>query len=265
MSRRTVLITGASSGIGAAFAEAYAAHGYDLVLTARRTDRLQTQAAGLASRHTVTTHLITQDLLAPGAVGSIMARLADDAIQIDALVNNAGFGLAGSFLASPWEAQRSVLRLLLEIPAELTHALLPAMVARGFGRIVNIASVAGLVPGTAGHTLYPATKSALIKFTQSLNLETEGTGVHVSATCPGFTYSEFHDANGTRDLVSKLPKWVWLTAPQVAEAGYEACERNQPICVPGLQYKAITALAHALPESLAFAYMRRQGSRLRKA
>ena len=262
--RRLCLVTGASSGIGAAFAEMYAAHGYDLVLTARRADRLQAKAADLAARHGVVAHAVPQDLAAPDAVPRIVDALATGGHRVDALVNNAGFGLSGSFLASSWEAQRGVLRLLLEAPAELAHALAPGMAQRGFGRIVNIASVAGLVPGTAGHTLYPATKSALIKFSQSLNLELSPQGVHVCAVCPGFTYSEFHDANGTRDMVSRLPGWMWLSADRVAADGYAAAERNDAVCVPGAQYKAITALARLLPERAAFAYMRRQGKRFRK-
>ncbi len=262
--RRLALVTGASAGIGAAFAEVYAANGYDLVLTARRADRLAAQAGELSARHGVVAHTIVQDLLVPEAVPAITARLKGDGLAVDALVNNAGFGLSGAFLASDWEAQRRVIRLLLEAPAELAHSLAPGMVARGFGRIVNIASVAGLVPGTAGHTLYPATKSAMIKFSQSLNLELAASGVHVCAVCPGFTYSEFHDMNGTRDIVSRLPKWMWLSAAQVAVAGYAAVERNDAINVPGGQYKAITSLARLLPERVAFGYMRRQGSRLRK-
>ncbi len=264
MTRRLCLVTGASSGIGAAFAETYASHGYDLVLTARRTDRLQAAAAALSARHGVAVHTIGQDLLEHDAVERIAGRLGVDGLHVDALVNNAGFGLAGSFLASLWEDQRRVIRLLLEVPAELTHRLAPGMAARGFGRIINIASVAGLVPGTAGHTLYPATKSALVKFSQSLNLELSPQGVHVCAVCPGFTYSEFHDANGTRAIVSRLPKWMWLTAEKVAADGYAAVERNEAVCVPGAQYKAITSLARLLPERAAFAYMRRQGKRFRQ-
>jgi len=262
--RRTALVTGASSGIGAAFAEVFAAHGYDLVLTARRVDRLQARAAALFQRFGITVRCVEQDLLAPDAVGAIAGRLVNEGVHVDALVNNAGFGLSGAFLASDWARQREVIRLLLEAPAELAHRFAPGMVAHGFGRIVNIASVAGLVPGTAGHTLYPATKSGLIKFSQSLNLELASSGVHVCAVCPGFTYSEFHDANGTRNLVSRLPKWMWLSAEQVAAAGYADCERNLAISVPGAQYKMITGLARLLPERVAFGYMRRQGARLRK-
>ena len=264
MTRKLCLITGASSGIGAAFAETYAAHGYDLVLTARRADRLAANAAGLQARHGIAAHVIVQDLSAADAVPRIAERLAEGGLAVDALVNNAGFGLSGAYLASPWEAQRQVIRLLLEAPAELVHHLSTAMADRGFGRIVNIASVAGLVPGTAGHTLYPATKSAMIKFSQSLNLELTDRGVHVCAVCPGFTYSEFHDVNGTRGLVSKLPKWMWLTAEKVANDGYAAVERNEAVSVPGGQYKAIAALAHLLPERAAFAAMRRQGRRFRQ-
>ena len=262
MANRTALITGASSGIGAAFAELYAKHGHDLVLTARRRDRLEANAAGLRERFGVDVRVVDADLIEPDSVDRVIAG-ADR--PIDVLINNAGFGLSGDFLASPWEAQKRVIRLLLEAPAELAHKLAGGMAARRYGRIVNVASVAGLVPGTAGHTLYPATKAALVRFSQSLNLELAAEGVHVTALCPGFTYSEFHDANGTRSIVSKLPKWMWLTVEQVVEDGYRAVERNEAVTVPGRQYKAITGLAHLLPENIGLAIQRRQGGRFRKA
>ncbi len=265
MQRRLCLVTGASSGIGLAIAAAYARHGWDLALTARRLDRLEANAAELRTRHGGAVHVFAQDLLASDAVPALAAAIEGAGLAIDGLVNNAGFGLPGSFLDQTWEKQRKVLHLLLERPLELVHRFAPGMIARGFGRVVNVASVAGLVPGTAGHTLYPATKSALIRFSQSTHLEFAPRGVHVTALCPGFTYTEFHDVNGTRGLVSRLPKFMWLEAGAVAEAGYQACERNEVICVPGAQYKAITAAARLVPERLAFGYMRRQGSRFRRA
>ena len=128
-----------------------------------------------------------------------------------------------------------------------------------------LASLAGLVPGAAGHTLYAATKGFLVKFSQSLHLENLSTGVHVSALCPGFTYSEFHDVNGTRAQVSQsLPTWLWLGADEVAAAGYEAAEANRPVCVPGSPNKAIAVLAKLVPDDWALALMASQGSRFRK-
>jgi len=127
--------------------------------------------------------------------------------------------------------------------------VLPGMVERGFGRIVNVASVAGVWPGTNGATLYGPAKALLIRFSQGLHNEHRRTGVHVSALCPGFTYSEFHDVAGSRERVSEsVPEWLWLGADQVAAAGYEAAEANRPVCVPGAPYLALTALMKVLPD-----------------
>jgi len=121
------------------------------------------------------------------------------------------------------------------------------MMKRGYGRIINVASVAGFLPGMRGNTLYGASKAFLISFSQSLHSEQRGTGVHVTALCPGLTYSEFHDVTGTRSRMQRLPKFLWLNADRVVEEGYHAVTRNQTICVPGLQYGAIVSLARKLP------------------
>jgi short-subunit dehydrogenase len=121
------------------------------------------------------------------------------------------------------------------------------MTKRGYGRILNVASVAGLMPGSASHTLYGGAKAMQIKFSQSLHSEQKGTGVHVTALCPGFTYTEFHDVTGTRGAMDRLPKLLWLSAERVASEGYQAVMKNRPISIPGAQYKAITALVRLLP------------------
>ena len=148
--------------------------------------------------------------------------------------------------------------------AEFAHKVLPGMLERRFGRIVNIASLAGLVPGSAGHTLYGAVKALLVRFSQSLHTETVGTGVHVTAVCPGFTYSEFHDVNGTREATRETPAWLWLGADEVAAIGYEAAEANRAVSVTGAPNKAIAALAKILPDDWALALMARQSHRFRK-
>ena len=262
MSRPLCLVTGASAGIGRAFAEAYARRGHDLVLTARRADRLDTLAAALRTRHGVAAHVIVQDLEAPDAAARIAAALDEAHLSPDVLVNNAGYGLPGTFLAADWAAQRAVLRVMLERPAELVHLLAPAMVARGRGAIVNVSSAAGMVPGSGGHTLYPATKAALTRFSEGLHIELAPHGVHVTALCPGFTFSEFHDVNGTREAAGRIPRALWLDARQVAEAGIAAVARNDAVCVPGATWKAMMALTRLVPERLVFAAASRQARRL---
>ncbi|MFC3071236.1 SDR family NAD(P)-dependent oxidoreductase [Phenylobacterium soli] len=265
MDRRLALVTGASAGIGAAFAKIFASHGYDLALTARRTDRLETLAEEIRLRHGVETLVVAADLAKAGAADRILGALSAEGRSVDALVNNAGYGLPGTFAETKWEDQAAFLQVMVTAPCELAHKVLPGMVERRFGRIVNVASLAGLVPGAAGHTLYGASKAMLVRFSQSLHLEGEPSGVHVTALCPGFTYSEFHDVNGTRAQVSaSTPPWLWLGADEVAAAGYEAVEANRAICVPGAPNKAIAAVAKLIPDDWALALMASQGPRFRK-
>jgi len=265
MARRLALITGASAGIGAASARIYASHGYDVALTARRAERLEGLAAEIKLRSGVEAYAIPADLAEPTGVDTVLAAITEQGRVVDALVNNAGYGLPGTYDSTTWADQGKFLQLMLTSVCEMTHKVLPGMVERKFGRIVNVASLAGLVPGAAGHTLYAATKGFLVKFSQSLHLENLQTGVHVSALCPGFTYSEFHDVNGTRAQVSQsLPEWMWLGADEVAAAGYEAAEANRSICVPGAPNKAIAAIAKIVPDDWALALMASQGSKFRK-
>ncbi|MBU4434661.1 MAG: SDR family oxidoreductase [Alphaproteobacteria bacterium] len=265
MARRLALITGASAGIGAAFARILASHGYDVALTARRADRLEALAAEIRLRYGVEAYAIPADLADPAGVDAVLAGVEAQGRVVDALVNNAGYGLPGTYATTAWSDQGKFLQVMLTSVCELTHKVLPGMVERRFGRIVNVASLAGLVPGAAGHTLYAATKGFLVKFSQSLHLENLATGVHVSALCPGFTYSEFHDVNGTRAQVNQgVPDWLWMGADEVAATGYEAVEANRPVCVPGAPNKTIAAIAKILPDDWALALMANQGGKFRK-
>ena len=265
MARRLALITGASAGIGAAFARIYASHGYDLALTARRADRLEALSAEISLRYGVEVLTVTADLADPAAPDTILAAIESHGRVIDALVNNAGYGLPGSYANTRWDDQQTFIQVLVTAPCALAHKLLPGMIERKFGRIVNVASLAGLVPGSAGHTLYGAAKSFLVRFSQSLHLENLHTGVHVSALCPGFTYSEFHDVVGNRAEISgSTPAWLWLGADEVAAAGYEAAEANRPICVTGAPNKAIAVLAKLLPDDWSMSLMTWGGPKHRK-
>lgn len=265
MDRRLALVTGASAGIGAAFARILASHGYDLALTARRADRLDKLAEEISLRYGVEALTVTADLAEPEAPGHILDFLTAHGRMVDALVNNAGYGLPGAYADTRWDAQRAVIQVMMTAPAELAHRVLPGMLHRKFGRIVNVSSLAGLVPGSAGHTLYGAVKAFLVRFSQSLHLEVQAQGVHVSALCPGFTFSEFHDVAGTRaQITQSTPPWLWLGADEVAAAGYEAVEANRVICVPGAPNKAIAAVTKLIPDDWALALMASQSSRFRK-
>jgi uncharacterized protein len=261
---RTALITGASAGIGACFARQLAAAGWNLVLTARRLERLEELAGELGHAHGVQVECIALDFAAVGAPERLVSELEQRGLAIDLLVNNAGFGLPGTFLSHDWATHEEYLRLMLGHPTELAHRLLVGMQERGYGRIINVSSVAGLVPGTAGHTLYSATKSYLVKLSQSLALENRDRGIHVCALCPGFTYSEFHDVNGTRPLVKGMPKWMWMEADPVVAAGIRAVEQGQVICVPGAWNKFVYTLVSILPDRWALALVDRRSRSFRK-
>lgn len=248
---RTALVTGASAGIGQAFAEALAAQGHDLVLTARRLDRLEALAATLRAAHGVQVHVFAADLADAAACTQLQAQITAHGIAIDTLVNNAGYGVPGSYLSASWETHAASMQVLVGSVLQLTHLLLPGMLQRRHGRIINVASLAGLLPGVAGHTLYPAAKAALVKFSESLHAEYSGRGIHVCALCPGFTFSEFHDVTGARAKVSQMPARMWMTAAAVAAEGLAAVEAGVPVHVAGATNRRIALLMRLLPPALA--------------
>jgi short-subunit dehydrogenase len=263
--RRTALITGASAGIGTAFAHIFARHGFDLVLTARRLDRLEALAGQIRTEQHVMVHVVQEDLSDPGAPSRLQLGLGKSGVAIDALVNNAGYGVAGRYLASPWERHAAFLQVMVTSVAELTHRFLGPMVERRYGRIINVASLAGLVPATAGHTLYAPSKALLIKFSESLALEVRTHDVHVTALCPGFTHTEFHDVLGTRDLVQRqLPRWMWMDADEVARQGFDAVMAGRPVCVTGRVNRTIAFLTRHLPDSVLRWTANRQSRKYRR-
>jgi short-subunit dehydrogenase len=232
-------------------ARVFASHRFDVVLTGRRADRLSALAEELRAAHGIHARAIPADLACAESCAELVRALDGEGVGIDALVNNAGYGIPGFYRDTAWETQRDFIQVLVTAPCELAHRLLPGMMRRRYGRILNVASVAGLMPGSASHTLYGGAKAMLIKFSQALHSEQKGTGVFVSVLCPGFTISEFHDVNGTRAEMRRLPKFMWLSAERVAEAGYRAVMKNQPICIPGAQYRLISTFARLLPMNVA--------------
>jgi short-subunit dehydrogenase len=261
---RTVLITGASSGIGEAFAAVFASEGFDLVITARREDRLRAVAARLREQYGRRVEVVVEDLAQPAAPARLCEAVSARGLRIDVLVNNAGYGVPGTFTASEWPRQAALLQVMVVAAAELAHRLLPSMIEQRYGRIINVASLAALVPAPAGHTLYAASKAFLVKFSEALASETRGSGVHVNALCPGFTMSEFHDVAGTRAKVRELPPWLWMDAPRVAREGYDAVMAGTPVHVTGRVNRTIAMLARHVPERLVVAIGRRAASKYRK-
>ncbi len=260
---RTALITGASAGIGAAFARVFAEHGFDLILTARRVERLESLAAELRLRHGISVYVFPADLADPDTPANLNERMSAAGLHVDAIVNNAGYGLTGTFLESPWSEHQRFLQVMLTSVVRMTHLVLPGMIERGYGRIINVSSVAGLLPGTAGHTLYAAVKMFLVRFSQSLALEGEPHGIRATALCPGFTLTEFHDVSGTRPLVSRLPRWMWLDADSVARYGYQAVMKGRVVAVHGPLYRLLYAVARHFPDELMLRMTKHQGTRYR--
>jgi short-subunit dehydrogenase len=248
--RKLALITGASAGIGAAFARAYAARGYDLALVARRVDRLEALGAELSARHGVEAFAIGADLAGYDAEAPVMAALAERGRHVDILVNNAGFGIPQSFVATPWARQRDFLITLAVTPCALAHAVIPGMLERGGGAILNIASIAGYAPGVAGNTLYPGVKSLMIKFSQSLDAEYRARGLRVTAVCPGTTMSEFAETAHIPGREALKPGFGVQTAEAVAAAAIAASEAGRLIVIPGWHNRLAVTLMRALPEPL---------------
>jgi short-subunit dehydrogenase len=239
-------VTGASSGIGEAFAEFLAARQFDLVITARREARLRIVADRLSEQHGTRVDVIPCDLTNADAPAALCAEIDRRGLTIDALVNCAGFGVPGLYTAAEWNSHQAMLQLLVSAPCELTHRLLPSMIARGFGRIVNVASTAGVAALPAG-TMYSAAKTMLVRFSESLAKEVAPHGVHVTAICPGLTATGFHAAPGMRETVAATPRWLWMEPSAVAREGWAAVSRGRPVAVSGRINRLQVALFRWMP------------------
>lgn len=246
----TALVTGASAGIGAAFARRLAADGYDLVLVARRREVLETLAGQLRQTSSVAVEVVAADLADRAGVQRVADRLADSARPVDLLVNNAGLGLSGSFLARRIEDEEGMLDVLVRAPLVLTHAALPPMIARRHGAVLNVSSTAGFFPrGT-----YGAAKAWLTSFTEGLAPLVAGTGVQVVAVCPGPVHTDFHSSGGIDP--DGYPEFSWLTAEQVVTDALHGLARGRVLTVPSPLWKVIVGAARVAPRAL----LRRYGS-----
>ncbi|WP_293380748.1 SDR family NAD(P)-dependent oxidoreductase [Phenylobacterium sp.] len=259
--RPLALVTGASAGIGAAFARAYAARGYDVALSARRVERLEALAAELSAAHGIEAFAVPADLSLFEAHKDLLDQVAARGRHVDVLVNNAGFSIAQSFVSVPWDRQRDFLMTLVVNACGLAHATIPGMVERGGGSIINVGSLAAFAPGVAGHSLYPGAKSLAVSWSQSLAAELKGTGVKVTVTCPGFTLTEFAEANGTKHVMDEAPRRFFQTAGQVVAETLAAHDRGQVVIVPGWHNKVAAAVLRSLPQSLLIAILGRASAK----
>jgi short-subunit dehydrogenase len=261
--RKLALVTGASSGIGAAFAQAYAARGFDLALVARRLDRLEALAAELTARHGVDAFAIGADLALVDAERPVMTDLERRGRVVDVLINNAGFGIMQDFASVPWTRQRDFLMTMAVTPCALAHAAIPGMIERGSGVIINVASMVGYAPGVAGNSLYPAVKSLMIKFSQSLDAEYRDKGLNVTALCPGSTVSEFGQMAGIPGRRKQRPRFGVQTAEAVVEAAIRGNAAGRVVVVTGWYNRLAVALMRLLPEPLVRATINAAAARYR--
>lgn len=248
---RTALITGASAGIGEAFARLLAAQGANVFLVARREERLRALADELEQSHGIRAEVCAVDLSRPDSVREIVATAERMRLDIDILVNNAGFAATKGFLNSDWSELQAEMQVMMVVLTELIHRFAPAMKERGYGRIVNLASLAAFAP-TAPSMLYTGIKAFVLNVSEAIDMELKPHGVFVTALCPGFTWSEFHDVQGTRELTDKLPGFLWQEAETVARAGLDAVMAGRPICVPGAVNKTLAFTSRLLPERMRY-------------
>jgi len=245
MATGTALVTGASAGLGAEFARQLAARGLNLLLVARREERLKELAHELGAAHGVRVDVFAADLGEPLAPARIEAFAAEQELRVDWLVNNAGVAGPDLLEDRDWDAQARFFELMMTSVAQMCHRFVPGMRERGFGRVINVSSFAGRLARPAGANYGPA-KAYLVALSEELALILRGSGVHVSALCPGFTHTDFHEAAGLMEMKRGLPGFLWYDAATVVREGIDAVERGAPIRISGRLYRWLDPLAQSV-------------------
>jgi uncharacterized protein len=244
----TCLVTGASSGIGTEFARQLGAMGYGVFLVARREDRLRELAAEIEREHEVKTEILAADLMDAAAVERLPGQVAERGLDIEILVNNAGFTTVGDVHANP-ERQIGMIRVNCEALVSLTAAFLPGMVERGRGAIVNVASTASFQPIPA-QAVYAASKAFVRSFSEAVSAEVKGTGVTVTALCPGPVATEFVEAGGFKKGADELPSFLFSSAEDVAKAGIEGARKGKRVVIPGIGNRMTASFGQHAPHSV---------------
>ena len=250
----TALITGPTTGIGAAFARLLAKNKFDLILVARDKKRLDQTAKSLTKEFGVKVEVISADLTKAAQLAKIEKRVASKNKPIEVLINNAGFGLNKSFLTSEVEREQELLDVLVTAPMRLTHAVLPVMKDRNIGTVINVSSVAGWIAGGT----YSAAKSYLTVLTESLHTELRGSNIKISVLCPGFTKTEFHQR--ARIKMGGLPEFMWLSAEKVVAKSWSDTLSGKAVSVPGWQFLILSMISRFGPRP----FVRRVGMSMRK-
>jgi short-subunit dehydrogenase len=245
------VVTGATAGIGESFSRLLASNKYNLVLVARDLPRLQERAQGLEAKFGIKTHIIQADLATDEGCLKVERFIVEN--QIDVLINNAGFGTSKAFTTSTLEIEQQLLDVLVRTPMRLMHVALPLMKQRNKGIIINVSSVAGYIAGGS----YSASKSYLTVLTESLHTELAATDVKVSALCPGFTRTEFHQRG--KMSMKGVPNFLWLNSDRLVEQSWKDALKGKAVSVPGWQYKLLMFIVNVVPRSL----VRKVGMNLR--
>ncbi len=245
------LVTGASAGIGESFTRLLASKGFDIILVSRDLQRLNQRAEALQATYKIATKVISADLATIGGCAIVEKFINENEIEV--LINNAGFGLKQSFTQSTLAGEEEVLSVLVRTPMRLTHAILSQMIKRNSGTIINVSSVASFIAG--GH--YSASKAYLTVLSESLNTELSGTNVKVSALCPGFTRTEFHQR--AKIKMGALPAFMWLDSDRLVADSWKSSQKGEAVSIPGWQYKALYFIITTVPRTL----VRRLGMNMR--
>jgi len=236
------LVTGATAGIGESFTRLLAENNYNVVLVARDLPRLQERAQGLEAKYQVQTHCIQADLSTDAGCSEVERYIANN--QIDVLINNAGFGINKAFTVSELEEEQKLLDVLVRTPMRLMHVALPLMKQRDRGVVINVSSVAGFIAGGT----YSASKLYLTVLTESMHTELAGTNVKISALCPGFTRTEFHQRG--RMSMKGLPSFMWLDSDELVAQAWRDALKGEAISIPGWQYRLLVFVIQRLPRSI---------------
>jgi hypothetical protein len=249
-SPETALITGASAGIGLELAKAFGARGFDLILVARRTAELESLAERCREKYGVHVHVFPMDLLASGAAAKLVQLVEDAGLEVDILVNNAGLMDMGMFAEIDVERHERLLQLNVVVPTSLARRFLSAMIARGHGRILNVASTSSFQPVPSMAT-YSASKAFVLSLSESLSEELNGTGVTVTALCPGLTKTDMYErAQGEHEMVRNVPGVFLSDVEAVAREGCEACLEGRVVVVPGLPNRILASTVQYYPRWL---------------
>ena len=249
-------MTGASSGIGADMARELAARGHDLALVARREDRMRELAEELAERHAVRAETFGCDVAEPEGRARLIGEVAERGLTVEILINNAGFGSGGAFHALDGEGETGMVRTNVEAVVALTSAWLPGMVERRRGAVLNLASLIAFQPVPFQAT-YGATKAFVLSFTQAVHEEVRGTGVTITALCPGPVRTEFGESGGFGGADDRIPSFMWLDSETVARAGIEGLEKGDRVVVPGVVNRLGALSGHYMPRALLLPLVRR--------